>query len=983
MNKSFNLLALVLLVFLTGFFLEETIIPAEFNDPQSLDETFEIISELFSVFVALSIFAITWNAYNKSRDNHSLFLGTAFLITGLLILCHLLSYPFMPSFITPNSPHKAAIFFLESRFILAFLLLASVYVHKDSYPKLINKYVMALFTIAILSVSLASVLYYHDLIFGGFNLDSYSTATVFLLFLITIIILVTGYLYNKRAKETFQINLNYLANGSIIVLVSNLVYFSYELSGHFLIIAGFFYFYLGLYKSSVELPYERLAISEEKLRRSAQEKYRSLFDNANDAVVTIDTGGRVTSWNKSAQKLFGFTMEEITGKRLVEALATPGTVAEKKNMICELLSDTVTGQETACIRRDGTKIDVSVTISPLMDVNGNVLERSLIIRDITENKKSGEALRKSEEFLRTILNSMNDGIMVINVHDFSIVSVNAFLLKKYGLKEEETIGKKCFEISHQITEPCYRRDELCPLFESVKTGKYSTVEHVHFGKNGKKIYAEVSTSPIKDDNGKVVQIIHVTRDITERRQMENSLHASEEKFEKAFRSSPQALTITGLDDGLFIEANDSFTSTLGYGREEAIGHTTLELGIWITQEDRIRFMSGLKEKGFVHNAELDMRTKKGDTASMLVSADLIDVAGKECLLTTFFNITERKRTEKALQESEARLMEAQRIACIGNWELDLATNTLTWSDEISRIFDIYKEHFGASYEAFLDAIHPEDRDAVNAAYMQSMETRKPYEITHRLLMRDGRIKYVREQCETFYNPEGKPLRSVGIVQDITDRKQAEEKIRRSLEEKEVLLREIHHRVKNNMQIVSSLLMLQSRNIEDKKYKDMFIDSQNRINSMALIHEKLYQSESIAQINFKEYISDIVSNIFESYSIKSNIKIDINVENIPIKIDYAVPCGLIINELVTNSLKYAFPDDRQGNIQISVKKEDNNMIRLSISDDGIGIPKDMDIRNTKSLGLHLVTALAEAQLHGKIILNREKGTEFQIRFEGAK
>jgi two-component sensor histidine kinase len=250
-------------------------------------------------------------------------------------------------------------------------------------------------------------------------------------------------------------------------------------------------------------------------------------------------------------------------------------------------------------------------------------------------------------------------------------------------------------------------------------------------------------------------------------------------------------------------------------------------------------------------------------------------------------------------------------------------------------------------------------------------------------MRDGRIKYVQEQCETFYNPEGKPLRSVGIVQDITDRKQAEEKIRRSLEEKEVLLREIHHRVKNNMQIVSSLLMLQSRNIEDKKYKDMFIDSQNRINSMALIHEKLYQSESIAQINFKEYISDIVSNIFESYSIKRNIKIDINVENIPIKIDYAVPCGLIINELVTNSLKYAFPDDRQGNIKISVKKEDNNMIRLSISDDGIGIPKDMDIRNTKSLGLHLVTALAEAQLHGQIILNREKGTEFQIRFEGAK
>ncbi|MCZ7400589.1 MAG: ATP-binding protein [Candidatus Methanoperedens sp.] len=208
-------------------------------------------------------------------------------------------------------------------------------------------------------------------------------------------------------------------------------------------------------------------------------------------------------------------------------------------------------------------------------------------------------------------------------------------------------------------------------------------------------------------------------------------------------------------------------------------------------------------------------------------------------------------------------------------------------------------------------------------------------------------------------------------------------LNKSIQEKEVLLREIHHRVKNNMQIVSSLLMLQSQNIEDKKYKDVFIDSQNRIHAMALIHEKLYQSESIAQINFKEYVSDIVSNIIGSYGQKSNIQIDINVENIPIKIDYAVPCGLIINELVTNSLKYAFPDGRQGKIQISVTSNDNNMIRLSISDDGVGIPEDVDIRNTKTLGLELVTSLAEGQLHGEIILNRENGTEFQINFKHAK
>jgi two-component sensor histidine kinase len=140
---------------------------------------------------------------------------------------------------------------------------------------------------------------------------------------------------------------------------------------------------------------------------------------------------------------------------------------------------------------------------------------------------------------------------------------------------------------------------------------------------------------------------------------------------------------------------------------------------------------------------------------------------------------------------------------------------------------------------------------------------------------------------------------------------------------------------------------------------------------------------MSSFNFKEYIKDIVSNIFESYGRKSNIKIDIHAENIPIKINYAIPCGLIMNELLTNSFKYAFPDGRQGKIQISVTSNDNSMIQISIRDDGVGIGKDMDIQNSTSLGLRLVTGLAEGQLHGQIILRRERGTEFIITFRNAK
>lgn len=222
---------------------------------------------------------------------------------------------------------------------------------------------------------------------------------------------------------------------------------------------------------------------------------------------------------------------------------------------------------------------------------------------------------------------------------------------------------------------------------------------------------------------------------------------------------------------------------------------------------------------------------------------------------------------------------------------------------------------------------------------------------------------------------------VCVGKDITEQKISNEVFKKSLQEKEMLLREIHHRVKNNMQIISSLLMLQSDKIEDKKYIDIFTDSHNRILSMALIHEKLYQSENIAHIDIKEYIKDLVSNLIYSYAATGNVKLDIKVENIPLNIDLAVPCGLIINELVTNSLKYAFPEGRKGKITIVFISKDNNDLQLCVSDDGIGIPPDLDIGKTKSLGLNLVTALAENQLHGKIILNRERGTEIQINFKG--
>ncbi len=227
-------------------------------------------------------------------------------------------------------------------------------------------------------------------------------------------------------------------------------------------------------------------------------------------------------------------------------------------------------------------------------------------------------------------------------------------------------------------------------------------------------------------------------------------------------------------------------------------------------------------------------------------------------------------------------------------------------------------------------------------------------------------------------------RALREVKERAKRKRAEEQLKESLKEKEILLREIHHRVKNNMQIISSLLMLQEELSKDEKVNEMLKDSQNRIMSMALIHEKLYRSENLSKINLKEYIDDLVDGLFQSYGTgEDKVTLNINVENVLFGIDSAIPCGLIINELISNSLKHAFPEGKNGEIKIFFRSTDENMIELLVGDNGVGIPKDLDFSKTESLGLHLVTMLVENQLHGEITLNRDKGTEFQIKFKGTK
>ena len=217
------------------------------------------------------------------------------------------------------------------------------------------------------------------------------------------------------------------------------------------------------------------------------------------------------------------------------------------------------------------------------------------------------------------------------------------------------------------------------------------------------------------------------------------------------------------------------------------------------------------------------------------------------------------------------------------------------------------------------------------------------------------------------------------VMDALQREAA--KTESSLQEKELLLREIHHRVKNNLQVISSLLSLQSRYRKDEQAIEMAQESQNRIKVMALIHEKLYRSKDFANVEINDYIKSLVNDLFASYKVStSRISLKMDIENISLGIDTAIPTGLIVNELVSNCLKYAFKPDKDGEIRISLRSLDDGEKELIVSDNGVGLPESLDIKKAESLGLRMITNLTERSLHGKVNINKINGTEFQIIFK---
>ncbi len=386
-----KLLAIIASASLSGYLLESYVTGTDL-----LNFYFVTLIGLLPIFLSFSIFGMTWFAYRRNKDNHSLFMGTAFLAIGLLDLFQMFSYPFLPDF----SPEQSAILYGAARLISAPLFLASAFIYKDTLPRLVNKSVMLVSALGLSAAVIIMGFFYSDNLPLMFNLDgSPSTARIFQLVITAAIILYAGYLYARRVQQTGQEYLILLIYSFIILIFSDVLYFSYEISGRLLKIIGFYYINAVLYRYSIELPYEKLAEAEEKLLHAAREKYRNLFDNANDAIITTDAKDRITAWNRSAEKIFGWSAGEAIGKKLSLLIVPPNLYVDREEVLRNVKSgEKLTGAMTVRLRKDGARIDVSETLSPILDVNNEIAGLSAIIRDITETRKEEELRREKERF---------------------------------------------------------------------------------------------------------------------------------------------------------------------------------------------------------------------------------------------------------------------------------------------------------------------------------------------------------------------------------------------------------------------------------------------------------------------------------------------------------------------------------------------------------------------------------------------------------
>ncbi len=736
---------------------------------------------------------------------------------------------------------------------------------------------------------------------------------------------------------------------------------------------------------------ENQLIHNEKLLTVQAAKLSAIFESSSHLVWTINKKHELTYFNSNYQNLFKrkYGKNPVIGKKSQDVLPN-----KKKSELADLWEPyykrVFKGEQIEFQRKDldkhGKDIYREVFLSPIKNNKGEIFEVACLAHDITESKKFEKQNIEQASKLKAIFEGGTHIMWTVD-KDYKYTSFNnnfSDVLNSIHGKRPQ-LGK-AFVFPYNNGKGTQIRDLWNNKYSQAFKG--NVVEFITERVNTKQEthYRQIYLHPIYNDKNEIVEVSGMGIDITDKIINEQKVNSQNAKIKAIFEGGSHYIwTINRKNELTAFNTNYTELIKRVYSLEPKLG-TVINKGKMVSKRSYNEWWNNQYDKAFageVINFETTFIDKENNKIYLdvylnpvFVGKAIVEVSG------IAHDISERIKNEEQIKEQTAKLKAifesgSQLMWTINN-KKEITSFNQNYANALYKLYGFYPTVNKSIRQLDNDSTKPY-QDFWDEKYNQAFSG-IPAEFTAERFNRDGSKVYRQYVLYPIKDQNNKVIEVSGLGIDITENKLYEERIIQSLKEKEVLLKEVHHRVKNNMQVISSILNLQSSYVKDEYALNLLKESQNRIKTMAYIHESLYQNKTFSSINFTEYITTLTNNILHSYTASiQKVRLVMDMQKVILNLDTSIPAGLIINELVTNSIKHAFKGLNEGIIFINLFTKDN-MLFLEVSDNGKGFPKEIDFKNTNSLGLQLVNTLIE-QLNGAIELkeNNNKGTSFYINF----
>ncbi len=693
-------------------------------------------------------------------------------------------------------------------------------------------------------------------------------------------------------------------------------------------------------------------------------RYRMLFDHTAEAIFLADTTGDFLLVNNKAVELTGFSRTELLDMNISDLFS--GSDAGSLPPDFDLLSgDAARSTECLFTRKDGATILVEILAMVMPD--GNI---QAVIRDITEKRDAELSMLDTEIKYRNLHMSMMDGYVYVEMNG-RIIDSNEAYRRMLGYSVEELSALTY----HDLTPAKWNDYEQKIVEEQILLKGHSEVYQKEYKKKDGTVFpVEIRTFLVRNNSGTNLGMWGIVRDITERKQAEEALRQSEEKFRSIVECSPTSMHFYRFNtEGklIFTGANPAADTTLGVTHALLAGKTILEAFPNLAGTGIPEMYAGVARG---EKEPQNFETFYSDERFEGYYSVYVFRTGPAAIAVNFIDITARREMEEALRRSEVEYRDT--IDSLPDWiyVVDHRQRIVMVNAMLREELNFQREQFdcvGQQLDTGLPYITDDTLEDIREVFSTGILS-----VRQEKIGMDNKILHLEATHVPIFK-DGTVVKVVLMIRDRSKEKEVEDVKLRAAEQKEVLLREIHHRVKNNLAIVISLLNFQLRNNSNEVLNRMILDIQMRIRSMALIHEHLYRSENLDRIPLASYIDSLAGMIMTAFR-WPRIRFEKKLDPLDVSIEIALPVGLIINELLTNAFKYAFPDNRDGEIRVRLENETGHQCLLVVEDNGIGLPNEPDPASDKSVGLYIVHLLVE-QIEGTIEIVRNQGTSFRIRF----